>query len=82
MGVNMNIEEKIKRINELYHKSQEEGLTEEEQAEQAALRAEYIANIRANLRGQLDNISIKEQDGSIRNLGEMRAKRMEKYTTE
>ena len=38
----MNIEEKIKRINELYHKSQEEGLTEEEQAEQAALRAEYI----------------------------------------
>jgi 5-formyltetrahydrofolate cyclo-ligase len=79
MGVNMNIEEKIKRINELYHKSQEEGLTEEEQA---ALRAEYIANIRANLRGQLDNISIKEQDGSIRNLGEMRAKRMEKYTTE
>ncbi|HBV83775.1 MAG: DUF896 domain-containing protein [Lachnospiraceae bacterium] len=78
----MNIEEKIKRINELYHKSQEEGLTEEEQAEQAALRAEYIANIRANLRGQLDNISIKEQDGSIRNLGEMRAKRMEKYTTE
>ncbi len=78
----MNIEEKIKRINELYHKSQEEGLTEEEQAEQAALRADYIANIRANLRGQLDNISIKEQDGSIRNLGEMRAKRMEKYTTE
>lgn len=78
----MNIEEKIKRINELYHKSQEEGLTEEEQAEQAALRAEYIANIRANLRGQLDSISIKEQDGSIRNLGEMRAKRMEKYTTE
>lgn len=78
----MNIEEKIKRINELYHKSQEEGLTEEEKAEQAALRAEYIANIRANLRGQLDNISIKEQDGSIRNLGEMRAKKMEKYTTE
>ena len=31
----MNIEEKIKRINELYHKSQAEGLTEEEKAEQA-----------------------------------------------
>lgn len=73
----MNIEEKIKRINELYHKSQAEGLTEEEKAEQAALRAEYVANIRANLKGQLDNISIKEQDGSITNLGEMRAKRME-----
>ncbi len=72
----MNIEEKIKRINELYHKSQAEGLTEEERAEQAALRAEYVANVRANLRGQLDNISIKEKDGSITNLGEQRAKRM------
>lgn len=61
LGVNMNIEEKIKRINELYHKSQAEGLTEEERAEQAALRAEYVANVRANLRGQLDNISIKEK---------------------
>jgi 5-formyltetrahydrofolate cyclo-ligase len=76
LGVNMNIEEKIKRINELYHKSQAEGLTEEEKAEQAALRAEYVANVRANLRGQLDHISIKEQDGSITNLGEQRAKRM------
>lgn len=66
----MNLEEKIKRINELYHKSQEEGLTEEEKQEQAKLRAEYIANVRANLRGQLDNISIKEADGSIVNLGE------------
>ncbi len=70
----MNIEEKIKRINELYHKSQAEGLTEEEKTEQAALRAEYIASVRNNLRGQLDNISIKEQDGSITNLGEKRAK--------
>ena len=66
----MNLEEKIKRINELYHKSQEEGLTEEEKQEQAKLRAEYIANVRANLRGQLDSISIKEADGSIVNLGE------------
>ena len=61
----MNIEEKIKRINELYHKSQADGLTEEEKAEQAALRAEYVANIRANLKSQLDNISIQEADGSI-----------------
>lgn len=69
MGVNMNIEEKIKRINELYHKSQAEGLTEEEKAEQAGLRAEYIANIRANLKSQLDNISIQEADGSITDIG-------------
>ena len=66
----MNLEEKIKRINELYHKSQAEGLTPEEKEEQAKLRAEYIANVRANLRGQLDNISIKEKDGYITNLGE------------
>lgn len=70
----MNIEEKIKRINELYHKSQAEGLTEEEKAEQAKLRTEYVANIRANLRGQLDNISIQEADGSITNLKEKREK--------
>ena len=66
----MNLEEKIKRINELYHKSQKEGLTEDEKQEQAKLRAEYIANVRANLRGQLDSISIKEADGSIVNLGD------------
>ncbi|MDE6921005.1 MAG: DUF896 domain-containing protein [Lachnospiraceae bacterium] len=71
----MNIEEKIKRINELYHKSQAEGLTEEEKAEQAQLRAEYVANVRANLRGQLDNISIQESDGSITDLKDKRVKR-------
>lgn len=78
----MNIEEKIKRINELYHKSQAEGLTEEEKAEQAQLRAEYVANVRANLRGQLDNISIKEKDGSITNLGEQRARRTDERKIE
>ncbi|MDE7477403.1 MAG: DUF896 domain-containing protein [Lachnospiraceae bacterium] len=71
----MDLEEKIKRINELYHKSQAEGLTEEEKTEQAKLRAEYVANVRANLRGQLDNISIQEADGSITNLKDKRAKR-------
>ena len=75
MCVNMNIEEKIKRINELYHKSQAEGLTEEEKAEQAQLRAEYVENVRANLRGQLDNISIRESDGSITDLKDKRVKR-------
>lgn len=66
----MKIEDLTKRINELYHKSQAEGLTEEEKKEQAQLRQEYIQNVRANLRGQLNNISIKEADGSITNLGE------------
>lgn len=66
----MNMEEKIKRINELYHKSQAEGLTEDEKKEQAQLRSEYVANVRANLRGQLNNISVQNEDGSITNLGE------------
>lgn len=62
-------QEKIDRINALYHKSQAVGLTEEEKAEQAALRQEYITSIRASLRGSLNSISIKEKDGSITDLG-------------
>ena len=61
---------KIDRINTLAHKAKSVGLTEEEKKEQEALRKEYIATIRMNLRTQLDNIDIKEQDGSITNLGE------------
>lgn len=64
------LEEKIKRINELYHKAKAEGLTPEEAKEQQELRSEYLANIRANLRGQLNNISIQNEDGSVENLGE------------
>ena len=47
---------KIDRINELARRSKAEGLTEAEKKEQALLRKEYIANIRRNLRAQLDNI--------------------------
>ncbi len=66
----MNMEERIARINELYHKSQAEGLTEEEKKEQAKLRAEYIANVRGNLRAQLDSVTIQAPDGTLTNLGE------------
>lgn len=66
----LTMEQKIARINELYHKSQAEGLTEEEKAEQAALRKAYIENVRASLRGQLNNIDIQNEDGTIENLGE------------
>ncbi len=60
---------KIERINELYHKSKSEGLTEEEKNEQAALRKEYLAAIRGSLRNNLNNISIVEKDGSVTDLG-------------
>ncbi len=63
-------EKKIARINELYHKSRAEGLTNAEKKEQADLRREFIEAVRNNLRGQMDNINIQEQDGSIINLGE------------
>lgn len=66
----MTLEEKIKRINELYHKSKEIGLTEEEKAEQAILRRDYIDSFKKNLKVQLDNIDIQEKDGTITNLGE------------
>ncbi len=66
----MDMNERIKRINELYHKSQGEGLTEAEKEEQARLRKEYVASVRANLRGQLENIDMIEKDGTIVNLGE------------
>lgn len=66
----MNMQETIDRINELYHKSQNEGLTEEEKAEQKELRQQYVLSIRRSLRGQLDNIDIQNEDGSITNLGE------------
>ncbi len=61
---------KIDRINQLARKAKSTGLTEEEKAEQTALRKEYIASVRMNLRTQLDNINIQEEDGSITNLGE------------
>lgn len=66
----MDMQERIDRINTLYHKSQAVGLTEKEKQEQKQLREEYIAAIRRSLRGNLDNISIQEKDGSITNLGE------------
>ena len=62
-------QEQIDRINTLYHKSQSVGLTEEEKAEQAALRREYIESIRNSLRGHLNSISIVDKDGTITDLG-------------
>ena len=49
----MTLEETIQRINELYHKSQKEGLSEEEKQEQKQLRQVYIDSVKNNLRGQL-----------------------------
>ncbi len=63
-------DEKIARINELYKKSKAEGLTESEKKEQDLLRKEFIANVRGNIRNQLNNIDMVNEDGSVENLGE------------
>lgn len=73
MAEPMTMDEKIKRINELYHKSQAEGLSAEEKDEQARLRKEYINSVKVNLRSQLNNINIQNEDGSITNLGKKNA---------
>lgn len=50
--------EKIDRINELSRKSKNEGLTQEEKDEQFKLRQEFLAEIRADVKAQLENIEI------------------------
>lgn len=59
-------QKKIDRINELARKQKAEGLTEEEKAEQAALRREYIESYKRSLMAQLDNMYIVESDGTKR----------------
>ena len=57
---------KIDRINELYRKSQSEGLTEAEKAEQAVLRREYIDSYKRSLVNELENTYIVDEKGNTR----------------
>jgi uncharacterized protein YnzC (UPF0291/DUF896 family) len=68
-------EKMIARINELYHKSKAEGLTENEKKEQALLRQEYLAAIRANITSQLNNIDIVDENGNVESLKERHRKK-------
>lgn len=65
-------EEKIARINELYHKSKAEGLTEAEKMEQAMLRQEYIAAIKGAIASQMENVDIENEDGTYTNAAKLR----------
>ncbi|HEX3043273.1 MAG TPA: DUF896 domain-containing protein [Bacillota bacterium] len=49
----MEITALITRINFLYHKRQEHGLTEQETAEQTELRSQYLEIIKGNVKNQL-----------------------------
>ena len=63
------LEDKIQRINELARKAKTpEGLTEEEKAEQQALRKEYIAEWRQGVVQVLDNTYVMDEKGNKRKL--------------
>ena len=62
-------DEKIARINALARKARTaEGLTEEEKAEQAALRREYVEAVKESLQGRLENTVVLYPDGTKKNL--------------
>lgn len=58
------VKEKIDRINYLALESKTRSLTQEELEEQAALRQEYLAEIRASLGATLGNTVIQRPDGT------------------
>ena len=61
----MDMQEVIKRINELAAKAKTpEGLNEEELVERDKLRRIYIDNYKASLIGHLENTTIVYPDGS------------------
>ena len=59
---------KVERINQLAKEAKIRQLTPEELAEQTALRQEYVTEIRSNLRSQLDNTYIVDEEGNKRPL--------------
>ena len=52
---------KLDRISFLARKAKSEGLTDKEKLEQADLRQEYIAAIKANFRATLENIEFTDK---------------------
>ena len=56
---------KIDRINELAHIAKQRELTDEELAERAALRKEFLASIRNSLRQQLDRIEFVDDPETV-----------------
>lgn len=75
-------EKTLERINDLYHKSKAEGLTEAELAEQKQLRADYVKAFRENLRGQLESIKIQNPDGSMIDIKKRHEEKMKKLAEE
>lgn len=68
-------QKRLDRINELARKSKSVGLTEKEKEEQKVLRQEYLRDFREALRGQIENITIVEPDGSLTPVRTLRKKK-------
>lgn len=60
--------EQIERINELARKKKTVGLTEAEIEEQAALRAQYLREFRANMEATLQAVRVEQEDGTYKPL--------------
>ena len=56
----------LERINHLAHKAKTVGLTEEEIKERDVLRKEFLVNFRNRMVGVMENVYIKEEDGSVK----------------
>ena len=59
---------RLERINELARKAKTVGLTEEEKAERDVLRREYVNAVLGNVRAQLDNTYVVDEQGNKRRL--------------
>ena len=58
----------IERINELARKKKTVGLTAQELEEQAALRAQYLKEFRANMEDTLSRVRVEQADGTYKPL--------------
>ncbi|WP_082234112.1 DUF896 domain-containing protein [Halobacillus massiliensis] len=56
--------EKLQRINELSHKSKNQGLTDTEKKEQQNLRQEYLKNVRKSFKNQLKGMTVVDPNGN------------------
>ena len=74
----MTMEEKIARINALSRKAKTAGLSDAEREEQAQLRRDYIASVKANLKGELDNTYVVGDDGKKTKLADFQRGKKER----
>lgn len=64
----------IERINELARKKKSVGLTPEELAEQAELRAQYLREFRENMEATLRAVRVEQADGTYKPLEKIEKK--------